>query len=106
MMELNCWLGRRCAASVVCSMRPAKLPAAFCWRSVIVVEELTNALVTIPLATSGTVVPGAPEGQPVPSGLQPFARLDCISVNEGRIGEALIWLTSVWLYRRCPRLPT
>ena len=95
MIELNCWFGRRCALSVVCSIRPAKFPAAFCCRSVIVVEEFTNALVTIPLLTNGTGAPATPPGHPLPSGLQPFARLDCIAVNEGRIGPALIWLASV-----------
>ena len=63
----------------------------------IVVEELTNALVRTPLATSGTAPPTWPDGQPLPSGLHPFARLDCMTVNEGRIGAELIWLASVWL---------
>src|SRR4030081_2252560 len=96
-IELNCWLGRRWAARVFCSMRPAKLPAAFCCRSVIVVEEFAKVLVMVPLVTSGTVVDATPDGHPVPSGLHDFDRFDCIAVNEDKIGDALIWLRSVWL---------
>src|SRR3981081_2652827 len=96
-IELNCWFGRRCAFKVFCSMRPAKLPAAFCCRSVIVVDELTNVLVTMPFATTGTAAGPIPEGQPLPSGLQPLDRLDCNAVNDERIGAELTWLASVWL---------
>src|SRR5713226_2013634 len=103
---LNCWFGRRRAANVVCSMRPAKLPAAFCCRSVAVVEELTNALVSVPLATSGTASPGAPDGHPVPSALHPFFTFACMAWKEGRIGAELIWLASAWLYSRWPRFAT
>ena len=62
-----------------------------------VVEELTKVLVSVPLVTRGTGVDAAPLGQPVPSGLHPLDRLDCMAVNEERIGVALIWLRSVWL---------
>ena len=71
-------------------MRPAKLPAAFCWMSVNVDDELTKAAVTMPFDTSGTDEPVLPLGQPVPSGLHPAATFDCIAVKEFRIGAALI----------------
>src|ERR1043166_787868 len=106
MMLPNCWLGRRCAASVVCSMRPAKFPAAFGARSVGVEDEFTNALVRMPVVTSGIDAPATPAGHPEPSGLHPLATFDCIDRNCGRIGAAPIWLASSWLYNLSPRLPT
>src|SRR5882724_7474412 len=76
-------------------MRPAKLPAAFCCKSVIVVDEFTNALVTIPFATSGTALATTPTGHPVPSGLQPFVRFHCCTVAVLKLGSKTTMLGAV-----------
>src|SRR5712692_8546994 len=105
-MVVNCWLGRRLKASVVCSMRPANAPAAFVKSCPCTVPEFTNeALMTeTPAVRSGICEAvkagvhgfvgslgkrGAPLGRQLGKLL-----LACNMRNELRIGAASISLMS------------
>src|SRR5687767_9683427 len=99
-MLLNWGLGRSLAAEVCASIRPAKLPAAFCVRSVLVCVESTNEAARTPLVTNAIDWPVTPAGQLEPEGLQPLATFDCIVRNCGRIREVSIWFASRLLCKR------
>src|SRR5437660_6476260 len=98
-MTPNCWLGRRCSARVVSSMREAKEPALLMSNSPVVVEELRNVVAAdaerpaaVSCPRSAGVTPVTPAGQPVPAGVQPLRRFCRMTRNEGIIGLAAIWL--------------